>query len=217
MKLLRKELTLAASPLSFFFLAAAALTFVPGYPILLGAFFMTLGIFYSFRTMRENGDIRYSLLLPVAKRDIVKSKYIFCVSIELAGFVLMTVFTLVRMRFLADTAVYTANALMGANFTFLGFVLLVFGLFNAVFVGGFFKTAYYFGKPFILYIVVSMLVIAAAETLPHLPGCASFGVLGFTPFLPQGCAFAAGTAAYVLLTLLSERASEKRFELIDLE
>ena len=216
MKLLKKEIRLAASPLSFFFLAAVCLTFVPGYPILLGAFFITLGIFYSFQTMRENGDIRYSLLLPVSKKDIVKSKYLFCVSIELSGFALMTVFTLIRMCFLSDAAVYTSNALMGANFTFLGFVLLIFGLFNAVFVGGFFKTAYYFGKPFILYIVVSLLVIAAAETLPHLPGCASFGALGFAPFVPQGCVFAAGIAAFVLLTLFSERASERRFEQIDL-
>lgn len=216
MKLLSKECKLSASPLSYFFMAAAFLTFIPGYPILMGAFFTTLGIFYSFQTMRENNDIQYSLLLPVAKADIVKSKFLFCTAIEGGSFVLMAIVTLIRMSFLRDAAVYTSNALMCANFTFLGFTLLLFGLFNAIFLGGFFKTAYYFGKPFIIYCVISIVTVGLAETLPHLPGLGALNAFGFTPFLWQGAAFVIGLAAFIALTLLSLEKSKKRFEKLDL-
>ena len=47
--LLIKEVRLAASPLAFFFLAAAFMTMLPGYPILMGAFFICMGIFHSFQ------------------------------------------------------------------------------------------------------------------------------------------------------------------------
>ena len=38
--LLKKELKLAASPLTWLFLVAAFMTMIPGYPILVGAFFV---------------------------------------------------------------------------------------------------------------------------------------------------------------------------------
>ena len=215
-KLIYKELKLAASPLSYFFTAAVLLTFVPGYPVLLGSFFTTLGIFYSFQSTRENNDIRYTLLLPVSKADAVKSKFCFAVLIEGFAFAMTAVFTLVRMLFLSDAMVYTSNALMGANLTFLGFSLLIFGLFNRIFIGGFFRTAYYFGKPFIAYIAVSMLVIVLAETLHHIPGLEAVNTLGFGNIVPQASVFAAGAVSFALLTVTGMKKSVKRFEKIDL-
>ena len=215
-KLLYKELRLAASPLSYFFIAFALMTFLPGYPILLGAFFTTLGIFQSFRSMRENNDIAYSLLLPVAKADIVRSKFAFAVFIELCSFAVMLIATLIRMALLPDAPVYTQNALMGANFSFLGFALLVFGLFNLCFLRGFFKTAYHFTKPFVVYCIVSFLTVAAAETLWHLPGFAAVNTLGFAHMGLQLGIFFAGALLSALLTLLALRASVKSFECIDL-
>lgn len=214
--LLYKEFKLAASPLSYFFIAAAFLTFVPGYPILLGAFFTTLGIFYSFQTMRENNDIQYSLLLPAAKADVVKSKFAFTVIIEGISFALMAIITLIRMLCLKGAPAYTANALMCANLTFLGFALLIFGLFNLVFTGGFFKTAYYFGKPFIIYIIISVIVIFAAETLHHLPGMDSVNAFGFEKPFPQIAFLAGGLIAFIILTLISLKKSIRNFEMIDL-
>ena len=215
-KLFYKELKLSASVLSYFFIAAALLTFVPGYPILLGAFFTTLGIFYSYQSMRENNDIYYSLLLPVSKRDVVKSKYAFTAFIELCAFAVMAVITLVRMTLLKNAAVYVSNALMCANFTFLGFALLIFGVFNFVFVKGFFRTAYYFGRPFIAYCAIVLVLIAAAETLHHIPGLEKLNAFGFDPALPQLGVFIAGAIMFVLLTFFGEKRSEKLFEAADM-
>ena len=215
-ELFNKELKLAASPLSYFFIVAAFLTFVPGYPILLGAFFTTLGIFYSFQSTRENNDIGYTLLLPVAKKDIVRSKFAFVVFIEACSFALMVVITLVRMIFLTDAAVYVSNALMCANLSFLGFALLIFGLYNFVFVRGFFKTAYYFGKPFIAYIVVSLIVIVFAEALHHFPGLERVNSFGFADLQPQALIFCVGAVSFAVLTLAAVKLSVKTFERIDL-
>lgn len=215
-RLIYKELKLCASPLSYFFTLAALLAFVPGYPILLGAFFTTLGIFYSFLAMRENNDIKYSMLLPVTKADVVKGKFLFAVFIEACSFILMSVITLIRMLFLKDFAVYTSNALMCANLSFLGFALLIFGLFNSVFIGGFFKTAFYFSKPFIAYCVISFAVIVIAETLYHIPGLELVNSFGFDHILPQGAIFCAGIFIFAALTLLGLKRSGKTFEKIDL-
>ena len=215
-KLLKKEMKLSASALSYIFLAFALMTLIPGYPILMGSFFIVFGIFQSVQRCRENNDVVYSALLPVAKCDVVRAKYAFAVLIEGCGFVLMTALTLLRMTVLADSPVYRTNVMMNANFVYLGFVLLVFGVFNLVFLGGFFQTAYYFGKPFIAFLVVFFVTVGIAEALHHIPGLEAVNAFGFTEMPLQLAFLAGGAAAFVLLTAFSQAASIRSFEKIDL-
>ena len=70
-----KELRLSASLLSYLFIIFGLMFFIPGYPILCGVFFVTLGIFQSFQNARETNDILFSALLPFAKRDVVRGKW----------------------------------------------------------------------------------------------------------------------------------------------
>ena len=215
-ELLKKELKLSASVLSYLFLAFSLMVLIPNYPILVGAFFISFGIFQSVQRCRENNDIVYSALLPVAKGDVVRGKFAFALLIEGCGFVLMTVLTLLRMAFLADSPVYRANALMNANFVFLGFVLLIFAAFNLIFLRGFFRTAYAFGKPFIGFIVAAFLLIGLAETLYHIPGLEGLNAFGFTEMPLQLGVFAGCAVLFVLLTALAVRRSMRSFEEIDL-
>ena len=67
MKLLKKDLRLALSPLTPLFLLFSFMALIPRYPILVGAFFVCLGVFYSFQQAREAGDILYTVLLPIRK------------------------------------------------------------------------------------------------------------------------------------------------------
>lgn len=214
--LLKKEMRLAALLLTYLFIGFGVMTLLPGYPILCGAFFITLGIFQSFQTAREANDIVYSALLPVAKRDVVKGKYQFTMLIEFAGFLLMAILTIVRMTVLADAEIYRQNALMNANLFFLGMTLLVFGLFNAIFLGGFFKTSYKIGKPFVTYIVVVFLAIFAAEALHHVPGLGAINAFGFDHIVLQLVLLLAGAALFAALTYLSYKKSCKNFEMTDL-
>ena len=214
--LLNKEMRLSASILSYLFIGFGLMTLLPGYPILCGVFFVTLGLFQSFQSAREANDIVFSALLPVAKHDVVKGKYQFSMLIELSAFLLMALTTLLRMTVLADSSVYLQNALMNANPFFLGVALLIFGLFNAVFIGGFFKTAYNFGKPFVSYIIVCFLTICAAEALHHVPGLQALNAFGFDHFALQMLLLLGGALLYAALTWLSYKKACENFEKIDL-
>ena len=213
--LFRKEMRLSASILSYLFLAASVMTLFPGYPILCGAFFVTLGIFHSFQNAREANDIVYSALLPIAKSDVVKGKYLFSVMIELIAFILMAVLTFLRMTVLSDAQPYRMNALMNANLFSLGMALVIFGLFNTIFIGGFFKTAYKL-SPFVPYIIATFVTIGAAEAVHHIPGLEMFNAFGFDHFILQLSLLLAGIVIYIIMTLVSCKAACASFEKIDL-
>lgn len=211
-----KEIKLSASPLAFLFIAFGFMFFIPGYPVLCGAFFVTLGIFHSFQAAREANDIVFSALLPIAKRDVVKGKYLFVCFIEGCGLVLMAVTAVLRMTLLKDAAPYRTNALMNANLFALGMAFFIFGLFNLIFLGGFFKTAYKQGRPFVTYIIAAFLVITAAEALHHIPVLEALNASGTEHTGLQLGMLAAGMAAFALITYGSFRRACRDFERIDL-
>lgn len=214
--ILKKELTLSASILSYLFILFGLMFFIPGYPILCGVFFVTLGIFQSFQYAREANDIVFSALLPIAKKDVVKGKYIFSCFIELCSLILMAIATAVRMTVLKDAIPYRNNAMMNANLFALGTALFIFGLFNLIFIGGFFKTAYKFGKSFVTHIIVTFVVIGIGEALHHIPGLEALNAFGFGYFNLQFGLLIFGAAAYIMLTVLSYRIACQNFEQIDL-
>ena len=214
--IMRKEMKLSASPLCYLFILFGLMFFLPGYPILCGAFFVTLGLFQGFQFAREANDIVFSALLPVSKSDVVKGKFLFVCFIEGCSLLLMLISALIRMTALADSAVYRANALMNANLFALGGALVIFGLFNVIFVGGFFKTAYKIGKPFVIYIIAAFLVLGVLEALHHVPGLEALNAFGFDHFGLQLVCLLAGLAVFLIMTLLSYRAACRHFEKIDL-
>ncbi len=213
---LRKEMRLSASVLSYLFILFGLMFFLPGYPVLCGAFFVTLGIFQSFQTAREANDIVFSALLPIAKRDIVKGKYLFVCLIEGCALLLMVLAVALRMTVLSESVVYRGNALMNANFFALGMACVIFGLFNGIFVGGFFKTAYKFARPFVCFIIACFLVIFTAEALHHVPGLEKLNAFGADDMALQLILFVAGIFIFLLITSLSCRRACERFERIDL-
>ena len=211
-----KEMKLSASPLAFLFIAFGLMFFIPGYPILCGVFFVTLGLFHSFQAAREANDIVFSALLPIAKNDVVKGKYCFVCFIESCALILMTVATVIRMTVLSDAPVYRTNALMTANLFALGMAFFIFGLFNLIFVGGFFRTAYKQGRPFVIYIIIAFLMITVAEALHHVPGLGQLNAFGTEHIALQAVLLAAGILAFAVITLLSYRKACRDFDRIDL-
>ena len=187
---------------------------IPGYPILLGAFFICFGLFQTFQNGRETNDVLYSALLPIDKKDVVKARYIFVCLIQIIAFILMAGLTALRMAFFASATPYVNNAMMNSNPVFLAWTLLIFALFNALFVRLFYKTAYKFGKPFVAFIVASMLVICIAEVLHHLPGLEFLNTLDRLPLQLMLMLFA--LEIFVLATIISCRTAQRNFELLDL-
>ena len=214
--LLNKELKLATSPLAWLFLLFSLMTFIPGYPILLGSFFVCLGLFHSFQNAGEANDILYTALLPVRKADAVKAKYVSVCFFELVAFLLMVIFTVVRMTAMADSPVYGSNVMMNATPLYLAFALVVFDLFNLIFLGGFFKTAYYFGKPFVTFVIVFFLTVGIGEALHHIPGLEAVNAFGFTEMPLQLAFLIGGALCFAVFTAMSQAGAIRHFEKIDL-
>lgn len=214
--LLYKEFRLATPLLTFLFLGFSLMTFIPGYPILCSAFFVCFGVFQGYQMGREDNDILYSVLLPVRKTDVVKAKYLATVVLQMTAFILCMFFTVIRMTFLSDSQVYKTNVLMAANPVFLAFELIIFMAFNVIFLGGYFKTAYVIGKPFLIFIVANFTMIGFAEALHHFPGLEWMNALDFSYVWYQMVILGVAFILYVVVTIAACRASQKRFEKIDL-
>ena len=120
------------------------------------------------------------------------------------------------MTVLADAPAYRSNALMNANLFALGSALVIFALFNSIFVGGFFKTAYKFAKPFLSFIISSILIITVCEALHHIPGLENVNAFGFESLVLQILFLICGIVLFLLITYVSYLNSCKRFEKIDL-
>lgn len=211
-----KEMKLSASPLAYIFIVSGLMFMIPGYPILCGAFFTTLGLFQSFQAAREANDIVFSVLLPIAKKDVVTGKYRFVCLIEVCSLVLMIICTVIRMTVLADAPVYRTNALMNANLFALGAALIIFGLFNLIFLGGFFRTAYNLGRPFVTYIIIGFIAIGIIEALHHFPGLEILNSFGMENLGIQALLMIVEAALFVIMTAVSYRMSVKNFDRTDL-
>lgn len=214
-KLFYKEMKLSANPLSYWFIAFSATTMIPQYPILVGSYFICLGIFYTYQQIRECDDITYTVMLPVKKQDIVTAKYLFVLFIEFMALTLCTLLTVIRMKVLGNVPPYATNQLMNANAAYLGYVMLIFAAFNSIFLAGFFKTAYKIGKPFILFCTAGFIIITLGEVLHHIPGLKSLNDPSDLRIL-QMVILAVGITLFMLCTWASYQKAVKDFEKIDL-
>jgi len=214
-KLLKKEFILTGSILSYLFILFSLMAFIPSYPILVGAFFVCLGILYTFQFAREYNDVLYTALLPINKCDTVKARYLFVICIQMVSLVLTAIVVAIRMTLLKDAVPYAENLLMNANMAYLGYFFVVLAMFNIIFLAGFFKTAFYYGKWFIIFCIVTFVVVSIGETLHHLPNLGSLNALSGDVSL-QLIVLAFGAVLYIAGTAISLKLSIKRFENIDL-
>lgn len=215
-KLLNKELKLSVPILTWIFLAASIITLFPGYPILVSAFFICFGIFNSFQIGRETNDTLYTVLLPIKKSDFVISKYLITCFFQIIGFAFSAIFTAIRMTMLADAVVYIYNPLMNATPFYLAFVLLIYSVFNIFFLGGFFKTAYNIGIPFLVFAIVAFLIIGIGEVAHYIPGLSFLNVTYGERLDLQFLILIVAIIIYILSTIVSCIISMKKFENIDL-
>ena len=214
--LLLKEIKLSSSIIVYLFMLFGLLFFVPGYPILCGVFFSTLGIFKSFEYAREANDIVFSSVLPVSRKDIVKGRYCFVCLIELGTLLLMSVITLLRMTLFVDSPAYRNNFMMNANMFAIGAAFVIFALFNIIFVRGFFKTAYKTGKPFLIYMIIAFIFVCIFETLHHIPGLSLLNSFGFENMTSQILLLITGIVIWILMTLVSYKKACNLFNKIDI-
>ncbi len=171
--LLYKEYKLCLVPMVPLFYLFALMLLIPSYPYQVAAFFTCNSVFYLLKQASLNGDTLFSAMLPVAKADVVRSRIRFVVLIQMLMLLLMIPMILLNHRLYPQGN----PAGVDGSVTLLAFVLIVFTVFNAICLPGFYRDEAKIDKLFLLGV---------------------FGVFGWI-ILSEGFMIAAGAASQVPL------------------
>ena len=167
--LLYKHFRLVCHPMTLVFCLFGLLLLIPSYPYTLTFFYVMLGLFFTFLNGREQKDIYYSALLPIRKRDTVCASVLFMLAVELVSLLVAVPFAVLSVRINplgGNTVGLEANASLFAA------ALLLYAIFNAIFLPVFYKTAYKVGASFLKAIIPVSAAMIVCEALPHFPGMA---------------------------------------------
>jgi len=160
-ELLFKEFKLALHPTTYLFLAIGALLLIPAYIYYVAFIYTCLSIFFVFLIARENKDALYTVSLPIRKRDAVKARCLMVAIIELSQTLIAVPFAIIGIRINPNPAGNVAG--IEANMAFFGLVLIMYALFNFIFLSQFYKTATKVGGPLILSSIALAIYVTAAE------------------------------------------------------
>jgi hypothetical protein len=234
--LLSKEFKLCLHPTVFIYLAMVLMLLIPSYPYLVACFFLCNAVFFIFQNARENGDPLYTAMLPVSKAQAVRARCLFVVMLQIIELLLMVgmcAFGLVAMDLEAGNAGGTDLSL-----SLLAFALILFAIFNLIFLPSYYKTGYKAGSAFlkgaigvwIWLMLVEGLMIASgamagnesvpaffrfiAENIDRMPIKAQDPAKAWTV---QGILFGAALLIYAVCTLLAAKISVKRYERVDVQ
>lgn len=212
--LLRKELLLSMHPTAPIFLILSMMLIIPNYTYYVVFFYTGLAVFFTCLNGRENNDVFYTLTLPIAKKDIVKSRFAFVILLQLAQIIIAIPFAIIRQ----NMPIPGNKVGMNANITLFGISLIMLGLFNYIFFKIYYKDVNKVGTAFAKSTIAITIYIVIAETCVH--------VLPFVrDYLntkdPQYLAYklivlATGIIMYAFLTFVVYRKSVKAFEAFDL-
>lgn len=213
--LLYKELRLAKHPTIFLFLLFSAMLLIPSYPYYVAFIYTCLSVFFVFLQGRENNDLSFTALLPVRKRDIVRARCLLVVLMQLAQVLVSLPCAIVGARInpLGGNA-----AGIEANAAFFGLVLVMYALFNLLFLPAFYRTGYRVGRAFLFAGAAVLVYIVAAELLVQCVPTLKASLDTFDPATRGTRLFVLllGAGLYAAGSLLACRLSERRFARVDL-
>ncbi|MFC5542289.1 MAG: ABC-2 family transporter protein [Thermocaproicibacter melissae] len=210
--LLIKELRLAAHPNLYIFTFLGVLVIVPAYPYGMVFLFGCLGPYITFMYGRETQDIYYTALLPVKKSDVVKAKMLLVVLAQMTQLAISLPFAFLRVGVLPQGN----PAGIEANVAFYGFGLIIYAVFNWIFLTTFFKTAYKVGKAFLSAIIPATLLVLAMEVVVHFPRFTWLDSIEPADLLRQLPLLLFGMVVYAAAMYSAYKISVKRFEAVDL-
>ena len=159
-KFLRKEIQLGNTTQTLtWFICCFGMFFIPSYPYYVGPFYITLAIMMTFALNQSSHDILYTVLLPVRKIDTVKARFLYCGLLELFALVLALIGACVHMLL-----GYPDNK-AGINITtaYFGLQLIVFSIFNLIFLGNVYKNPLKPGLRFFISAIAYMVTLLVFE------------------------------------------------------
>lgn len=213
-QLLYKELKLSTHPTTYLFLLFGAMLLIPAYPYYVAFMYMCLAVFFVFLTGRENKDVFFTALLPVAKGDAVRARCLLVALMELAQLAVAVPFALLRAKLMPGMPNTTG---MEANVALFGLTLVMFGGFNLIFLPTFYRTGYSAGRALLFGGTFVLLYIVLAEATTYFVPC-MMALDTADPGKQAGQlpVLLIGAAVFALATYFACRLSVRRFEKVDL-
>ncbi len=212
MKLLYKELALAAHPTSIVFAVLGCLVIVPAYPYTVIFMFGCLAPYITFQYAQETNDQWYTAILPVTKRESVRGKYMLIISIQL--FQLLIAVPSVFLRKILEVENNPVG--MDATLAWFGFGLMIYGVFDLVFFPAYYKNGYKAGKAFVIAAIPMLLLMVAAEGSVRIPQLTWLDSYAPADLMRQVPILLIGILCYGGFVTLAYIISVKRFEHVDL-
>lgn len=212
MKLLYKELALAAHPTSIIFIFLGCLVLVPAYPYTVIFMFGCLAPYLTFQYARETNDLWYTALLPVTRKESIRGKCLLILFIRL--FQLLIAVPSVLLRKILQVENNPVG--MDATLAWFGFGLMIYGIFDLVFFPAYYRNGYKSGRAFVMAAIPMLLMMVAVEGAVRIPQFAWLDSYALPGLMRQVPVFLIGILCYGYFITLAYRISVKRFEHVDL-
>jgi len=213
--LMYKEFRLNINPGLLLFLTLVFLFFIPSW-----VFFIALSYIYFFFMVlgamdKVNQDLTFACSLPVPKSSIVSVRTTTVVIIEVVNLVIAGAVSFARYYWL-DLGGNQAG--MNTNLAFFGFMLMMYAIFNLIFLPGSYKRAYRMLWPILggslIAVVFGGVVTSVIAFQPDLARI--FNDRGLGHPAAQITVFVAGLLVYAGLTLLARHKAVSNFAKVDL-
>lgn len=213
--LLYKDIKISISPVFYFSILFVTLIFVPSYPTII-AFYFPLTMFNALLSpLVANNDILYSSLLPVRRKDYVLSKILFNCIYELAFTLVAAIMLIVRGIIFPKDALL-ANPGVNSTLCLIGAALIMYGSFNLLLFGVYFKTMPKNVLATLLSIFAPLIIGTMFGIVPaYIPGLSNVTNIDGN-LVYQIVYFLVGVFFFLLLNYLAYLLSKKELEQKDL-
>lgn len=212
--LVYKDFKLAIHP--FFLLLpilTGALMLIPGWLYLL------VLMYFSFITVpnllanyKTNSDLMLSALMPVKRKDIVASRIISIMLLELLHIGFAIIYAIINHNIYDPTWFIFIQP----NIAYFGLSFIMYALFNVVLFPLYFKTGYTYGVATVAAITAMTIFGAMVEYIALRNQMVSEFLRGSEGWISHIGLLIIGIVIYVLLGILSYNLSVKRFEKVDI-
>lgn len=215
---LYKEIRLCLYPYNYLFLGFALMQLVPDYPRYCGFYFICLSVFRIFATSELNKDIQYSMILPITKRDIVKSRCILICAYELISVILSIPFAILFSKIIPSGN----KAGIDGDVAFFGLNFILLTIFHFTFFNLYYKKAEKPGFPFLMASLLFWIFYFIFEFpfwIKDIAGIEYFQILDKVDsesLIKQLPILFCGILIYILGWILTYKTSSKKFEKVDL-
>lgn len=214
---LNKEIKLCLSPINYLFLLFSSMFIIPSYPVYVNIFYYCLSCFFIFNNAELNKDISYSMILPITKKQIVKSRCILVITYQIIAILLTIPFAILNHKLQP----MGNNAGIDVNFAAYGLILIPLSVFNLIFFTMFYKKAEKPGFPFLIASIsywVCYFILEFPIFIKNLLNIDFINKLDSVDFYPAvhlpvlGC----GIIVFIVCWIITYSVSAKRFEKADL-